>query len=634
MAFTRPDNDKSIWRAKPDRLEGQSAVVKADLDRLLNDNTNDLITLIGELEDLGACQMVASGNTDALKYIRLGADHSIELSADGTNWTVAGSGGHVIQDKDGTSVTQRTRMKFANSVVTDDAVNGVTVVGGVKGDKGDKGDTGATGAIGATGSQGPNGKIFTPSLAADGTLSWALGISEVIPESRNIRGPQGIQGVQGPQGEQGPQGTAGTTGATGAQGPQGSQGPQGAQGPQGIAGSTGAQGPQGPQGATGAPGADGRSFMVHGRYDTLLELQNDHPTGTDGDAWAVGSIANNNVYVWDIIDSAWKNIGPIAGPQGPQGSQGIQGPKGDTGDQGPQGIQGLQGPKGDTGEQGPKGDTGAQGEQGPQGVQGVQGEQGIQGPEGPQGPQGDPTTVNGKTGTSITLTASDVGAAPSGYGYGGVPQEYLPTNDSDGTVLEAMLNTLLAGMAIGEARQIRFFDYPVYSGYQFIGTFCKTTSTSAVLYGVNTEGMVAVKRKSASVWYPFQTVLHNTNHVEGTNYCGIDPNNGGKINPVRATAVVAYHDSSFTLTAADAGRFIYMNNSSAATITIPTRDASGISAATEIEIMRYSGAVTIAAASGVIIQCKDTARTIANPWSSVCIKHLYGDTWLLQGNVG
>lgn len=36
------------------------------------------------------------------------------------------------------------------------------------------------------------------------------------------------------------------------------------------------------------------------------------------------------------------------------------------------------------------------------------------GPTGPQGPQGDPTTVNGKTGSSITLTASDVGADAAG----------------------------------------------------------------------------------------------------------------------------------------------------------------------------------------------------------------------------
>lgn len=293
--------------------------------------------------------------TDSMKYVRLNSDKVIETSPDGTAWEATGSSGHVVLDRDGVQMAQRSKLKFANSTVTDDAANGVTIVNGVKGDKGEKGDKGDTGATGATGAQGPIGPVMTPSISNEGVISWTVQQSAVPPASRNIRGPQGIQGIQGPQGEQGVQG---------------------------IPGSPGAQGPQGPQGAAGAAGADGKSFTVHGRYNTLLDLQNDHPTGADGDAWAVGSIADNHVYVWDITDLNWKDVGPIIGPQGAQGPQGIQGPKGDTGAQGPQGLQG---------------------------VQGVQGEQGIQGPEGPAGPQGEPTVVNGKSGASISLTAADIG---------------------------------------------------------------------------------------------------------------------------------------------------------------------------------------------------------------------------------
>jgi sugar lactone lactonase YvrE len=50
MAFTRPDNNKSIWRTKPDVLQDQSSTVKADFDRLLNENTDDMLDLIDELE--------------------------------------------------------------------------------------------------------------------------------------------------------------------------------------------------------------------------------------------------------------------------------------------------------------------------------------------------------------------------------------------------------------------------------------------------------------------------------------------------------------------------------------------------------------------------------------------------------
>lgn len=53
MAFTRPDNNVSIWRGKPDLLQDQSSTVKADFDRLLNENSDDLITVIGELEATG-----------------------------------------------------------------------------------------------------------------------------------------------------------------------------------------------------------------------------------------------------------------------------------------------------------------------------------------------------------------------------------------------------------------------------------------------------------------------------------------------------------------------------------------------------------------------------------------------------
>ena len=189
-------------------------------------------------------------------------------------------------------------------------------------------------------------------------------------------------------------------------------------------------GPPGPQGPKGDPGD---SYTVNGLYATLSALQSAHPTGSEGDAWFVGTSDNNVVYQWDVDQSAWVNVGALkgpkgdtgeTGPKGPQGPQGETGPqglrgekgdkgdafiysdftaeqlaalkgeKGDTGPQGPKGDTGPQGPKGDTGAtgatgtQGPKGDKGDTGPQGPQGEQGVQGETGPQGEPGPQGPAG------------------------------------------------------------------------------------------------------------------------------------------------------------------------------------------------------------------------------------------------------
>lgn len=287
-------------------------------------------------------------------------------------WVDTASGGHNIASMDDSGETivypQRTTLAFKGVSVVDSGSE--TVISGLKGEKGDKGDKGDTGAQGPQGVQGQKG--------------------DTGPQGpQGERGSQGIQGVRGPQGETGATGAKGDKGDTGAQGPQGIQGVQGPTGPKGD---TGAQGPTGPQGEKGESGADGKSFVVKALYATLLELQTAHPTGEEGDAYAVGSVSNNTIYIWDAEKAAWNDIGKLQGPQGPQGEQGIQGPQGEQGPQGIQGIQGPQGEKGDTGAKGDKGDTGPTGPEGPQGIQGeqgLQGEKGDQGPEGPQGPQGE-----------------------------------------------------------------------------------------------------------------------------------------------------------------------------------------------------------------------------------------------------
>ena len=52
-------------------------------------------------------------------------------------------------------------------------------------------------------------------------------------------------------------------------------------------------------------------FTVLGIYATLSALQAEHPTGTPGDAYAVGTAASNVIYVWNVDTSAWASIGGI-----------------------------------------------------------------------------------------------------------------------------------------------------------------------------------------------------------------------------------------------------------------------------------------------------------------------------------
>lgn len=68
---------------------------------------------------------------------------------------------------------------------------------GVQGPKGDTGDTGATGPqgpTGATGATGADGTTFTPSVSANGDLSWSNDGGKTNPPTVNIKGPQGATG--------------------------------------------------------------------------------------------------------------------------------------------------------------------------------------------------------------------------------------------------------------------------------------------------------------------------------------------------------------------------------------------------------------------------------------------------------
>ena len=62
----------------------------------------------------------------------------------------------------------------------------------INGDTGPQGEKGATGEQGIQGTPGSNGITFTPSVAADGTLSWSNDGGLENPPSVNIMGPSGL----------------------------------------------------------------------------------------------------------------------------------------------------------------------------------------------------------------------------------------------------------------------------------------------------------------------------------------------------------------------------------------------------------------------------------------------------------
>ena len=96
---------------------------------------------------------------------------------------------------------------------------------GAKGDTGPQGIQGEQGIQGNDGNDGANGVTFTPSVDADGILSWTNDGGLENPVSVSIKGPTGNTGPQGPQGEKGD---------TGEQGPQGAPGNDGSNGANGV----------------------------------------------------------------------------------------------------------------------------------------------------------------------------------------------------------------------------------------------------------------------------------------------------------------------------------------------------------------------------------------------------------------
>ena len=110
--------------------------------------------------------------------------------------------------------------------------------------RGEKGDTGAAGTT------------FTPSVSADGTLSWTNDGGKTNPDSVNIKGPQGNPGEKGNPGETGANGADGVTPTIGENGNWYLGTTDTGKPSRGEKGDKGDPGAQGPAGATPVKGTD------------------------------------------------------------------------------------------------------------------------------------------------------------------------------------------------------------------------------------------------------------------------------------------------------------------------------------------------------------------------------------------
>ena len=152
-------------------------------------------------------------------------------------------------------------------------------------------------------------------------------------------------------------------------------------------------------GSKGNKGQSGTGIETKGKYKTLDEFLEKHPTGNKGDTY----IVEGNLYCWNSEDNTWQNVGNISGDKGETGLKGPSGDKGPTGDKGEKGETGNKGEKGLTG------DTGINGIQGLKGPTGDIGAKGDKGPVGDKGLTGDTGDIGAKGEIGVKGTVGDVG---------------------------------------------------------------------------------------------------------------------------------------------------------------------------------------------------------------------------------
>lgn len=72
-------------------------------------------------------------------------------------------------------------------------------------------------------------------------------------------------------------------------------------------------------------GKSGTGLTIRGLYPSLEDLLSAHPMGNVGDAYAIGTDADNTIYLWHEDAEEWVNIGKLKGLDGKNGIDGKDG---------------------------------------------------------------------------------------------------------------------------------------------------------------------------------------------------------------------------------------------------------------------------------------------------------------------
>ena len=174
--------------------------------------------------------------------------------------------------------------------------------------QGPPGPQGAPGADGADGADGQNGATFTPSLSAEGILSWTNDQGLQNPAAVSIRGPEGPAGATGAAGADGVTFTPSLSAAGVLSFSNDGDLPN----PDPV----NLTGPQGAPGADGADGQNGATFTPSLSAEGVLSWTNDqglqNPAavsirGPEGPAGAQGAAAVLSTHTGTLLFGQWVN---------------------------------------------------------------------------------------------------------------------------------------------------------------------------------------------------------------------------------------------------------------------------------------------------------------------------------------
>ena len=117
---------------------------------------------------------------------------------------------------------------------------------------------------------------------------------------------------------------------------------------------------------------------------------------------------------------------------------------------------------------------------------------------------------------SGAITAGDVGAAPSGFGFGELPRQFIFTDDTDGSKFEAGIQGFIDTMQNGKTYLVALQDYPFLNAVSFQALMWRT-GTRVMIHGWNYNGHTVQRIYDDNTgWFPWEWV--NPTLLLGTEY--------------------------------------------------------------------------------------------------------------------